>query len=171
MLPPQFIFFFILPFSRTDSMGLDVEPCHDDVRFENNNSKSKLFKKYWANPGLFFLIFVFSMQLTLHKICLRLLDLNRGPLFSTPKALPTEPQPLPYFLCIFDFQRVSVVCPVVDAISTVSKSCGFKLHLVEMCSKLNLNVMGYNLLTFDVDSDYCNYILLNNNCFYFNGYE
>ena len=31
--------------------------------------------------------------------------------------------------------------------------------------------MGYNLLTFDVDSDYCNYILLNNNCFYFNGYE
>ena len=52
----------------------------------------------WAIPGLFSLIFVFSIQLTLNKcsnfFC-QWLDLNRGPLVMEATALPTEPQPLP----------------------------------------------------------------------------
>ena len=45
-----------------------------------------------AIPGLFFLIFVFSIQLTVN---VRWLDSNHGPLELEPTALPTEPQPQP----------------------------------------------------------------------------
>ena len=49
-------------------------------------------------PGLFFFIFVFSIQLTVNnvqnKFC-RWLDSNREPLVSEVTTLPTEPQPLP----------------------------------------------------------------------------
>ena len=54
----------------------------------------------WALPGLFFFIFVFSIQLTVKmfnlNFCRR--DSNRGPLESEATTLPTEPQPLPKFI-------------------------------------------------------------------------
>ena len=63
----------------------------------------------WAIPGLFFFIFVFSIQLTVHicqfKFC-QWLDSNPGPLESDMTALPTEPHPLPSFLrlsCLSSF--------------------------------------------------------------------
>ena len=50
----------------------------------------------WAIPGLFFFIFVFSIQLTVNVqyIFCRRLDLNHRPLESEATSLPTEPQPL-----------------------------------------------------------------------------
>ena len=65
-----------------------------------------------AIPGLYFFIFVFSIQLTINKWSMQL-DSNHGPLISEATALPTEPQPLPqnmtkvqlklksYFMCIW----------------------------------------------------------------------
>ena len=47
----------------------------------------------WAIPGLFFFIFVFSIQSIVNKIC-RSLDSNRGSLVLEVTALPTEPQPV-----------------------------------------------------------------------------
>ena len=47
-----------------------------------------------AIPGLYFFIFVFSIQLTINKWSMQL-DSNHGPLISEATALPTEPQPLP----------------------------------------------------------------------------
>ena len=58
------------------------------------------FFKKWAISGLFFFIFVFSIQLIVNtwiKVCWWL-DSNRGTLVSEETALPTEPQPLPQFL-------------------------------------------------------------------------
>ena len=62
---------------------------------------------FWAIPGLFFFIFVFSThswQKTnvhyINKFC-RWLDSNRGPLVLEATALPTEPQPLPNFYGLF----------------------------------------------------------------------
>ena len=51
----------------------------------------------WAIPGIFFLIFIFSKQLTVNVqyIFCRWLDPNCGPLILEVTALPTEPQPLP----------------------------------------------------------------------------
>ena len=46
----------------------------------------------WAIPGLFFFIFIFSIQLKV--IFCRWLDSNRGPLELDANTLPTEPQPL-----------------------------------------------------------------------------
>ena len=57
------------------------------------------FLFYWANPGLFFFIFVFLIQLTVNvqnNFC-RWLDLNCRPLEWEPTALPTESQPLSFF--------------------------------------------------------------------------
>ena len=55
----------------------------------------------WAIPGLFFFVFVFSVQLTVNnvqfKFC-RWLDWKSGPLKLEETALPTEPQPLPLFI-------------------------------------------------------------------------
>ena len=48
--------------------------------------------KKWAILGLFFFIFVFSIQLTVN---IQWLDSNRGPLESEATALPTEPPLLP----------------------------------------------------------------------------
>ena len=55
------------------------------------------FLKKWAIPGLFFFIFVFSIQLIVNKFIKfrQWLDSNRGPLVSEATPLPTEPQPLP----------------------------------------------------------------------------
>ena len=47
------------------------------------------------NTGLFFFIFVFSIQLLENKIC-RCLDSNYRSLVLEVTTLPTEPQPLPY---------------------------------------------------------------------------
>ena len=49
-------------------------------------------------PATFFLIFVFSTQLTENKCSIKVcrwLDLNRGSLVSEATALPAKPQPLP----------------------------------------------------------------------------
>ena len=57
-----------------------------------------IFKK-WAIPDLFFFIFVFSVHLTVNvniNFCWWLHS-NRGPLELEATALPTEPQPLPWF--------------------------------------------------------------------------
>ena len=56
------------------------------VRDRENQTKKLYF--YWAIPGLFFFIFIFSMQLTVDKIC-RWLDCNCGYLVSEANALPT----------------------------------------------------------------------------------
>ena len=55
--------------------------------------------KIWPFPAAFLFIFVFSIQLTVHrlKFC-PCLDLNGGPLVSEVTALPTAPQPLPNWL-------------------------------------------------------------------------
>ena len=61
------------------------------------------FFKKWANPSLFFFIFVFSIQLTVniqYTFC-PWLDSNSGPLESEATALPTEPQPLPLIGVVF----------------------------------------------------------------------
>ena len=49
----------------------------------------------WAYPGLFFIIFVFSMLFNWQINFCRCLDLNRRSLVSEVTALPTVPQPLP----------------------------------------------------------------------------
>ena len=57
-----------------------------------------VFRK-WTIPGLFFFIFVFSIQLTVNNIQYnkfrRCLDSNGGPLDLEANAPPTESQPLP----------------------------------------------------------------------------
>ena len=55
------------------------------------NSIISFFK--WANPGLFFIIFVFSIQLTAN-VCRRL-NSNYRPLQLEATAQTTGPQPLP----------------------------------------------------------------------------
>ena len=55
-----------------------------------------LFLKNWAIHGLFFFIFVFSIQLKAHIIFRQWLDLNRGSLELEATALPTAPQLLSY---------------------------------------------------------------------------
>ena len=59
--------------------------------------KLDFFFKKWAIPGLFFFIFVFSIQLTVNVqyIFCWWLDLNSRPLVMEATALPTEPPPLP----------------------------------------------------------------------------
>ena len=59
------------------------------------------FKKNWAIPGLFFVIFVFQytvdskQMFNINVNFCRWLDSICGPLVSEATALPTEPQPLP----------------------------------------------------------------------------
>ena len=72
----------------TCSRGLPFQP------YMNKDLHFKIF--LLAIPGLFFFIFVFSIQLLLNKICWWL-DLNRGSLVSEATPLPTESQPLPNF--------------------------------------------------------------------------
>ena len=73
----------------------------------HNTSSYQVLKVYiaWgenvfkcAIPGLFFFIFVFSMQLTVYKIC-QWLHLNHGHLVLEAGALPSQLQPLPH--CFF----------------------------------------------------------------------
>ena len=49
----------------------------------------------WAIPGLFFFIFVFSINSWQKQVFNIWLDSNRGQLVSDATALLTEPQPLP----------------------------------------------------------------------------
>ena len=67
-------------------------------QFKRRHGKTVLLFFKRAMPGLFFFIFVFSIQLTVNNVqynCCRRQDLNRGSLVSEATAQPTEPQPLP----------------------------------------------------------------------------
>ena len=58
------------------------------------------FLKSGPFPASFSFIFVFSIQLIINKCSIkfcRWLESNRGPLVLKATALPTAPQPLPYF--------------------------------------------------------------------------
>ena len=63
----------------------------------------RFFLKKWANPGVFFFIFVFSIQKNVQFKFLRWLDSNSGPLELEATALPTEPHPLPSNFCYLTF--------------------------------------------------------------------
>ena len=80
--------------TRTSRAGSKMRH-HLQVRPALIYSSRKLFLKKWAIPGLFLFIFVFSTQLTIKIVQLKLcqwLDSNRGPLVLEATALPTEPQ-------------------------------------------------------------------------------
>ena len=113
------------------------------------------FKKKWAIPGLFLLIFVFSIQLIKNKCSIkfcRWLESNRGPLVSKATALPTEPQPRPtaqMFLMTKSERRQRVVLPFVAGFWTLdpkilhhvrcqqyqkrSKKCSIFLYVLRSC--------------------------------------
>ena len=79
--------------------GMTDEPSglrrglHSSHPGSNPSGANRFFFKKWAIPGLFFCIFVFSMQLTVnvqYKI-LPMTGFDHGPLESEATALPTEP--------------------------------------------------------------------------------
>ena len=80
--------------------------------------KQILFFKKWAIPGLFFFIFVFSIQMKVNNDQYkfrRWLDSNRGPLVLEATALPTEPQPLPLTQILFNtLQTLQIQCDKMD---------------------------------------------------------
>ena len=92
--PPTYLFIFV---SETGYLSEAALKQDNIICFIGTNTSSVIadacfFK--WAFPGLFFFIFVFSIQLIVNKKC-RWLDSNCGSLVSEATALPTEPQPLP----------------------------------------------------------------------------
>ena len=103
----------------------------------------------WAIPGLFFLYFflfntVDSKQM-FNKFC-QWLDSNRGPLVWEVTALPTKPQPLPFFsnLCFKVWVQIAYSC------SLLSRTC-------ELFLKKTLKRKFYDKLVFPSGQELLNF--------------
>ena len=111
-------------------------------------ASTSFFLKKWAIPGLFFFIFIFSIQLIVNAWIKfrRWLDSNHGPLVSEATALPTEPQPLPNIF-VFTF---------VTAITGEKDSSNDHFNTFLYCQKSKTTSQTWLLLVLSLYNDkYC----------------
>ena len=101
--------------------------------------------------GLFFFIFVFSIQLTVNNVqykVRRRLDSNCGPLVLEATALPTEPQPLPLSEALL--YKISLTLPNI-----------LKWLIIEIDDSMteqNCPIVGDIFLNFDICGCTTNYL-------------
>ena len=93
--PLKLVPFKILLFIVNINLNWSDSQQHTNLIFHSLS----LFCKKWAIPGLFFFIFVFTIQLvviecSIYKFC-QWLESNRKSLVLEVTALPTAPQPMP----------------------------------------------------------------------------
>ena len=84
--------------NECNSVGSNLV-SHDEPKVQGQALDSVSSYGILLKNGLFFFVFVFSIQLTVKMFNINFCwwrDSNRGPLESEATALPTEPQPLPY---------------------------------------------------------------------------